>query len=110
MFFPTSKTGRKTIVLNAAALDIINQLGATRGSNPFVIPGEQNEAPRADLKRPWNAIRRRAKLEGVRLHDLRHTFASIGAGSSLGLPIIGKLWGTLNLIRQLATLISMPIR
>jgi integrase len=36
---------------------------------------------------------RRAGLEGVRLHDLRHTFASIGAGASLGLPIVGKLLG-----------------
>ncbi len=93
MFLPASKTGRKTLVLNGAALDIINQLGANRGSNPFVIPGEKKEAPRADLKRPWNAIRRRAKLEGVRLHDLRHTFASVGAGSSLGLQIVGKLLG-----------------
>ncbi len=36
---------------------------------------------------------RHAGLEGVRLHDLRHTFASIGAGASLGLPIVGKLLG-----------------
>jgi integrase len=32
-------------------------------------------------------------LDGVRLHDLRHSFASVGAGASLGLPIIGKLLG-----------------
>ena len=93
IFLPTSKTGRKTLVLNGAALDIINELRANRDSNPFVIPGEKKDQPRADLKKPWNAIRRHAKLEGVRLHDLRHTFASIGAGSSLGLPIVGKLLG-----------------
>jgi integrase len=34
-----------------------------------------------------------ARLEGVRLHDLRHSFASVGAGASLGLPMIGKLLG-----------------
>ena len=39
------------------------------------------------------AVRRYAKLEGVRLYDLRHSFASVGAGASLGLPIIGKLLG-----------------
>src|SRR5262249_45005062 len=39
------------------------------------------------------AITRRAGLEGVRLHDLRHTYASFGAGSGLGLPIIGRLLG-----------------
>ena len=59
----------------------------------FVIKGKDPAKPRADLQRPWEAVRRRAQLEGVRLHDLRHTFASIGAGSSLGLPIVGKLLG-----------------
>ena len=35
----------------------------------------------------------RAGLTGVRLHDLRHTYASVGAGGGLGLPIIGRLLG-----------------
>jgi integrase len=42
---------------------------------------------------PWEAVARRAGLDGVRLHDLRHTYASFGAGGGLGLPIIGKLLG-----------------
>ncbi len=42
---------------------------------------------------PWEAVSRRAGLDGVRLHHLRHTYASFGAGSGLGLPIIGKLLG-----------------
>jgi integrase len=58
-----------------------------------VVPGDDPEKPRADLKRPWQAVARRAGLEGVRLHDLRHTYASFGAGGGLGLPIIGKLLG-----------------
>jgi integrase len=45
------------------------------------------------LKRVWTAVARQARLSGVRLHDIRHTFASYGAGSGLGLPIIGKLLG-----------------
>jgi integrase len=45
------------------------------------------------LTRIWFRIRRRAGLEGVRLHDLRHTYASIGAGMGLSLPMIGKLLG-----------------
>jgi integrase len=57
------------------------------------VPGDDPDMPRADLKRPWAAIAKRAGLEGVRLHDLRHTYASFGAGSGLGLPIIGKLLG-----------------
>jgi integrase len=61
--------------------------------NPHIIPGEKEGAPRADLKKPWAAITAAAGLEGLRIHDLRHSFASVGAGASLGLPIIGKLLG-----------------
>ena len=85
-----SKTGRKTVILNAPALAVLTGLD---GVGPYVIPGSCPEKPRADLKRPWEAVVRRAGLEGVRLHDLRHTYASFGAGSGLGLPIIGKLLG-----------------
>jgi integrase len=42
---------------------------------------------------PWRALGQAAGLEGLRIHDLRHSFASFGAGASLGLPIIGKLLG-----------------
>jgi integrase len=59
----------------------------------YVVPGDDPEKPRADLKRPWEAVASRARLEGVRLHDLRHTYASFGASGGLGLPIIGKLLG-----------------
>ncbi len=59
----------------------------------YVVPGDNPDKPRADLKRPWQAIAKRAGLDGVRLHDLRHTYASVGAGGGLGLPIIGKLLG-----------------
>jgi integrase len=61
--------------------------------NPHVIAGAKDGAPRSDLKKPWAAVSRAAGLEGVRIHDLRHSFASFGAGASLGLPIIGKLLG-----------------
>jgi hypothetical protein len=49
--------------------------------------------PRADLNKPWRAICEAAGLTGLHIHDLRHTFASVGAGKSLGLPLIGKLLG-----------------
>jgi integrase len=61
--------------------------------NPHIIAGVREGAPRADLKKPWAAVCKAAGLEGVRLHDLRHSFASIGAGASMGLPVIGKLLG-----------------
>jgi integrase len=92
IFLQDSKTGRKPIYLSAAAASIISALPRLDG-NPYVFPGEKNAQPRADLKRPWDAICTAAGLDGVRLHDLRHSFASVGAGASLGLPIIGKLLG-----------------
>jgi integrase len=90
LFLPDSKTGKKTIVLNAPALEVLAGLDR-QGS--YVVPGDDPEKPRADMKRPWQAVAKRAGLEGVRLHDLRHTYASFGAGIGLGLPIIGKLLG-----------------
>jgi integrase len=91
IFLPDSKTGRKPLLLSGAAQAIIADLPRIEG-NPYVIAGERS-GPRADLKRPWAAITHAANLPGVRLHDLRHSFASIGAGASLGLPIVGKLLG-----------------
>lgn len=94
LLLPDSKTGRKTIVLNAPAMSVL--AGLTR-IGAFVIAGEKagekDEKPRSDLKRPWTMIMGRANIEGVRLHDLRHNFASFGAGGGMGLPIIGKLLG-----------------
>ncbi|NOT71806.1 MAG: site-specific integrase [Hyphomicrobium sp.] len=90
IFLPDSKTGRKPIILNAPALDIIAglpKLGA------YVIAGNDPSKPRADLHRPWKAVATRAGLGEVRIHDLRHTFASFGAGGGFGLPMIGKLLG-----------------
>lgn len=90
-FLPDSKSGRKTLTLSSPALQILR--GLPRTASPFVIAGSREGRPRADLQRPWAAICRSANLPGVRLHDLRHTFASVGAGESLGLPIVGKLLG-----------------
>ncbi|WP_199699201.1 site-specific integrase [Oleomonas cavernae] len=93
LFLPDSKTGRKTIVLGAAALAVLEGI---RSNGVYVIEGDDPEKPKADLKKPWALISRHAGLEGVRLHDLRHSFASVGAGSGMGLPIIGKLLGHAN--------------
>ena len=90
LFLPESKTGRKTIILNAPALAVLTEL---KRLGSYVIPGDDVEKPRADLKRPWEAVSKRAGLDGVRLHDLRHTYASFGAGGGVGLLIIGKLLG-----------------
>jgi integrase len=94
LLLPDSKTGKKAIVLNAPALDVLANLPRV---GAFVIAGQyggtDNDRPRSDLNRPWRAIVNRAGLTGLRIHDLRHTHASVGAGLGLGLPIIGKLLG-----------------
>jgi len=92
IFLVDSKTGRKPVYLSAAALEVLAGLPRIEG-NPYIIPGEKAGQPKADLKKPWAAVCKAAALEGVRLHDLRHSFASIGAGASMDLPVIGKLLG-----------------
>ena len=83
LFLPDSKTGRKTIVLNAPALAVLSALPRV-GS--YVIMGDDPEKSRHDLNRPWKLVSKRAALEGVRLHDLRHTHASFGAAPVLACP------------------------
>lgn len=91
LFLRDSKTGRRTIILNSPALSILTALPRL---GDYVIAGHAPDRPRSDLQRPWGAVQRHANLSGVRLHDLRHTHASVGAGAGLGLPIIGETTGT----------------
>jgi integrase len=92
IFLADSKSGKKPLYLSAVAHEVLAEVPRVEG-NPYVIAGAKGGAPRADLKKPWGSVSRAAGLEGVRIHDLRHSFASFGAGASLGLPIIGKLLG-----------------
>ena len=89
---PESKTGAKTIYLSPPALALLSSLPRIEG-NPYVIPGERTGEHLVNLEKPWRRIRARAELADVRLHDLRHSFASFGAGAGLGLPVIGALLG-----------------
>lgn len=89
---PDSKTGAKTLYLNAPALAVLNETPQLEG-NPFVICGEKPGAHLVNLQKPWRSIREAAGLSDVRLHDLRHTFASVGAGGGASLPMIGALLG-----------------
>lgn len=109
LLLPDSKTGRKAIVLNAPALAVLRSL---EPKGQYVIFSEQEDKPRADLNKPWRTISARAGLQGVRVHDLRHTHASVGAGAGLGLPIIGKLLGhtQASTTQRYAHLDSDPLR
>ena len=61
--------------------------------NPWVIVGKKPGAHLTDLQHPWRRIRARAGLEDVRIHDLRHSFASRALALGESLPMIGKLLG-----------------
>jgi integrase len=89
---PDSKTGAKTLHLPAPALAVLADLPRVQG-NPHVIVGHIRGARLVNLEKPWRAIRKAAGLHDVRLHDLRHAFASVAASSGMGLPIIGKMLG-----------------
>ena len=89
---PDSKTGEKAIVLAPAALAVLDAIPRQDG-NPHVIVGAKPGAALVNLKDPWLAIRETAGLDDVRVHDLRHSFASVGAANGASLPIIGALLG-----------------
>ena len=92
LHLPDSKTGAKTIHLGQSALQVLRDLPRL-AENPYVIVGKRNGSHLTDLQHPWRRVRAAAGLEGVRIHDLRHTFASGGLAVGEGLSMIGKLLG-----------------
>lgn len=89
---PDSKTGAKTIYLNQQALDVLVRLPRIDGS-PWVFPGHIDGRHLVNIQKPWRALRSQAGLDDVRLHDLRHSFASIAVEVGGTLPVIGHLLG-----------------
>jgi integrase len=92
---PESKTGAKVVHLNAPALEVLSGLKRLEKC-PWVVLGAKTEKPEdrkhlVNLEKPWRRIRAKAGLNDVRLHDLRHSFASVAVGLGEGLPMIGKL-------------------
>jgi integrase len=91
-FLPDSKTGRKTLYLGSVAVKLLRSI-PRRHDNHFVITGDVEGQHLTDMQKPRRRIRKLAELPDVRIHDLRHTFASSGVALGQGLPIIGKLLG-----------------
>jgi len=87
-----SKTGTKIIYLSLPALEVLYGIERHEG-HPYVIVGREPCAHLVNLRKPWGRIRAKAGLSDVRLHDLRHSFASVGVALGLSLPIIGKMLG-----------------
>lgn len=87
-----SKTGPKTIRLGAPAVRLF--AGLLANGSVYVFPDRRRpKRPVANLDWAWVNIRKRAEMEDVRIHDLRHSFASAGLAGGEGLPLIGKLLG-----------------
>ena len=89
---PDSKTGAKRIELGAEARDTLECIKRIPG-NPYVIAGTIEGQHWTDLQRPWRRIRAKAELPDLRIHDMRHSFASLAASDGESLQIIGKLLG-----------------
>ena len=106
-----SKTGKKLVYLSSAAVSTFESLPQTPG-NVHVICGDKEGAHLVNLQKPWRRIRERAGLSDVRLHDLRHTFASIAASRGLSLPMIGALLGhkQTQTTARYAHLLGQPLR
>lgn len=84
------KTGPRRVLLSAQALRILGR--RPRPGGPWVFPGLADPALRRELPL-WRAVRRKAGLEDVRLHDLRHTFASHAVLQGVPLPVVARLLG-----------------
>jgi integrase len=92
MALPDSKTGKKTIQLGGPAIELLQNMPRYVGS-PYVIPGQKPGQHLIGLPHIWQRIRDKAKLPDVRIHDLRHSFASSAAQAGMSLPFIGALLG-----------------
>lgn len=87
-----SKTGEKAVPLGAAAMELLNELPRTNGVHVFPDPRDPS-IPIRNLDWFWVGIRRTAGLDDVRIHDLRHSFASVAVAGGSSLFLIGKLLG-----------------
>jgi integrase len=103
-----AKTGDRVAIMNPAMQSIFEALRANREkalavrrkpsrkpreASFYVLPGRTHGQPLSGLDRPWGRICGEAELEDVRIHDLRHSFASFAAAGGLSLPAIGALLG-----------------
>ncbi|MFO1086752.1 MAG: tyrosine-type recombinase/integrase [Reyranellaceae bacterium] len=89
---PDSKTGAKIVPLGAPALTVLNGLPRKPGS-PWVFPAATGAGHHVGMPRVWRKLKAMARLSDVRMHDLRHGFASIAVADGSSLYLVGKVLG-----------------
>ncbi len=87
-----SKTGKSVRALGQSAAAILDTIPKIEG-HPFVLPGLKKNGHLKEIKRVWYAVRHEAKLPELRIHDLRHSFASVPASSGESLLVVRSLLG-----------------
>jgi integrase len=87
------KTGASEVQLSDRALAILRALEAAAGGGRWVIPGESGEKPLVGYRRLWLALLQEAGVSDLRIHDLRHTFASYALSGGQTLGTVGQLLG-----------------
>ena len=95
IMLPESKTGKKNLFLSTEAIKVLEtiKIASRDPQSPYVLPGRTRGKPLNNLSKSWHRVCERAHLTGVRIHDLRHTAASIAAGEGASLSLIGRLLG-----------------
>ena len=86
-----SKTGKKEVILSDDAIKILS--AASRNNSDYIFPGKDGISPIQGLQKIWQRIRQVADLQDVRIHDLRHTFASVAVSNGAPLYEVGRLLG-----------------
>ncbi len=89
---PDTKTGARRIPLPSIARDVLNNL-PRNPKNPYAIAGRLPNQFATDLQHPWRRIRKLADLHDVRIHDLRHTYASNAVSNGMPIQMVGRLLG-----------------
>ncbi|MBY0273362.1 MAG: site-specific integrase [Alphaproteobacteria bacterium] len=97
MHLQDSKTGERVVPLNEPAKKVLEKLKQQPG-NPYVFCSNTHKNGRiVNIEKAWQKIRKRADLNDVRIHDLRHSFASFAIKQGLDLYQVAKLLGHKNI-------------
>jgi len=115
-YLPDSKSGAKVLTLPLPALDVLKLLEAKHRpkypNSPFVLPSDRTNGHFSGIQKPWQRIRALAGLSDVRIHDLRHAFASTAVSEGASLYIVSAILGHRNMAttQRYAHLARGPIR